>query len=173
MQNFFGRLWPNTLFPRLMVLIVLALLLALGVSVWLLSSAHREALRDRSQQFKLRQFISQVQLLEEIPESLHSKAIKAWRRPGRDLELFASAPIRRSTDPVALRLQLYMEESLGDNFRGRVRVQHYTDEHWHDEDDDDDWRDRRSEPHPRAWPRKPHHPDRRHRLWHRHADALG
>ncbi|MEL7399814.1 MAG: ATP-binding protein [Pseudomonadota bacterium] len=162
MQKFFGRLWPSTLFPRLMVLIVLALLLALGVSVWLLSSAHREALRDRSQQFKLRQFISQVQLLEEIPESLHPKAIKAWRRPGRDLELFASAPIRRSTDPVALRLQHYMEESLGDSFRGRVRVQYVTDKHRHD----DDWRERRSEQHPRTWPGKPQHPDRRHHRLH-------
>lgn len=129
MQKLLGRLWPKTLLPRLMLLIVLSLLLALGISVWLLSSAHREALRDRSQQFKLRQFISQVQLLEEIPESLHGKAIKAWRRPGRDLQLYAEAPIPLATDAVSLRLRRYMERSLGEAFAGRIRVEHYPRNH--------------------------------------------
>lgn len=122
MDKLLSRLWPKTLLPRLMLLIVLALVLALGISVWLLSSAHRETLRDRSQQFKVRQFVSQVQLLEEIPDSLHRKAVKAWRRPGRHLSLSLESPITVSDDPLNLRLQRYMEKSLGEEFSGRVRV---------------------------------------------------
>lgn len=158
----------------MLLLIVLALLLAQGISLWLLSNAHRDALRDSNHRFQLRQLISLVQLLEEIPNELHGDAINAWRRPGLKLGFFDSSPIAPASEYPAISLQTIVEDSLGDQYHNRVRLQmilardlrnndlrHHDrrDDDYHDDDDDErDHRYKRPEHfHPHRPPKRPLH----------------
>ncbi|GAA5317419.1 MAG: HAMP domain-containing sensor histidine kinase [Candidatus Pelagadaptatus aseana] len=155
-------LWPKTLFPRMLLLIVLALLLAQGISLWVLSSAHRDVLRDQGNRFQLRQFISLVQLLEEIPESLHRDAADAWRRPGLQLGFYDESPVAPAQNYPALSLQQLVVDSLGEGYSGRVCLQlqqlgprRSDGKYRHDDDDEHEFDDDDAEYHHHRRSKKP------------------
>lgn len=115
--------WPNKLFPRTLVLVVLALLLAQGVSLWILSKAHQTALRDSAHQFEVNQFVSLVQLLEQIPASMHQQAIQVWERPGRTLSFSSEPYFERATGGLARKIQNSIVSDLGPEYTEKVRVE--------------------------------------------------
>ncbi len=122
MSTLLHRLRPNSLFARMMLLILLALVLAQFISFWFFSSAHRDALRHNSQRFSLRQFVSRVQLLENIPETRHRIALRAWKTPGRRVGLYTQPPIPAGKSYKETEFERWLEEKLGTHYQGRVRV---------------------------------------------------
>lgn len=119
------RLWPKKMLSQMVVLIVLALILAQGISVWILSNAHRTALLDNSERHLVRQFASAVNLLEQTPAPLQHNILKAWKRPGQSYWLRPSVPkvfIDQDPSVAEQRLMQQLHSLLGDQYQGRVLV---------------------------------------------------
>ncbi len=114
--------WPQKLLGQMIVLLLLALLLAQGISLWILSNAHRKAVEGYSQRFWLRQLSSMVVLLESTPRDLHPAVLNAWKRPGIRIQRLAESTIDLADQAVEKRLAGQLVRWLGDNYRDRVRV---------------------------------------------------
>lgn len=96
--------WPRRLLSQMVVLVLLALLLAQGISLWLMSNAHRKAIEGHSQRFVLRQLASVVELLESSPVELHPKILAVWRRPGMRFSFGHEPHITGPSTPAELQL---------------------------------------------------------------------
>jgi signal transduction histidine kinase len=114
--------WPKKLFPRMLILIVLALVLAQAISLWVLSSAHRNVLRDSVHRYEISQFVSLVQLLEQMPTNMHAQAIGVWQGAGRRLDFVITPHLARAERGLAQRLQASIESRLGEPYYDKVRV---------------------------------------------------
>lgn len=114
--------WPKKLLGQMIILVLLALLLAQGISLWILSNAHRKILEDGYQHFLMRQVSSMVELLESTPANMRRNILHAWRRPGVKFKLLPHSRAGRSETEVEQVLTLKMEQWLGEHYSGRVRV---------------------------------------------------
>lgn len=121
------RLWPQKLLPQMIVWVILALLLAQGISSWLLSRAYEEKMLMHSEQHFSRQFGAMISLLDQTAANLHPTILKAWKRPGvkyrfrdqlpQDLrDASRTAPLREQ------RIKRLMLKKLGESYRGRIEV---------------------------------------------------
>jgi signal transduction histidine kinase len=124
------QFWPRKLLSQMVILVILALVLAQGISLWIVSSAYRTAMVDNSERHIVRQFVSAVILMEQTPPELHRNILRAWRRPGLNYSIQDIEPTDPSraelTEPVLTEPERRMEQAmirwLGDEYRGRVRV---------------------------------------------------
>ena len=122
------RLWnrivirPRTLLGQMIVWVVLALLLSMAISVWVLSKAHQNSLMVASEGFIVRQFSSLVLLLEHTPSQLHENVVKAWRRPGREYGFTATPIVSRVNSKPEQRMVHELEEVMGQEYAGRIYV---------------------------------------------------
>ena len=121
------RFWPKKLLPQMIVWVILALLLAQGISSWLLSRAYEQKILMHSEQHFSRQFGAMISLLDQTPDDLHSTILKAWKRPGLRYRFRDQLPadLKRSSRSARLReqrVQRLMLEKLGESYRGRIKV---------------------------------------------------
>ncbi len=117
------RLWPHKLLGQMILLVVLALLLAQGINLWLLSEAHERALRYNSERFIVRQFASAVAVIEQTPVSLHRSVLRAWQRPGGRYQLTDTEPeLPADHSRYARELRQQLLERLGDEYAARTKV---------------------------------------------------
>lgn len=116
------KLWPKTLTAQMMVLVVLVVVVAMCLNLWVLSRAHERALLLVSERHQAKQFASMVLLLENTPEELHRKVIRAWRHPGRYVGFKESPHIAPGRSSAELRMQEEALEYLGEGYRDRLRV---------------------------------------------------
>lgn len=130
MRRWFPKLglsifWPRKLLSQMVILVVLALVLAQGISLWILSSAYQNAMLDNSERHIVRQFASAVILMEQTPPELHRNILRAWRRPGLYFSINDLAPEELQAAAMTapeVRLQQSLVRWLGDEYQGRVRV---------------------------------------------------
>ncbi|GAB3093165.1 HAMP domain-containing protein [Aestuariicella hydrocarbonica] len=122
------RFWPRKLLTQMVVLVLLALALAQGISLWILSSAYRSAMMDNSERHAVRQFASAVILLEQTPSHLHQNILRAWRRPGL---YYTFSPVlsgefqNGGTSAASVpeqRIEQLLYRWLGEEYQGRVNV---------------------------------------------------
>ncbi|WP_439135007.1 hypothetical protein, partial [Pseudomaricurvus sp.] len=119
------KFWPQKLLSQMIILVVLALILAQGISLWILSSAYRSAMLDNSERHILRQFVSAVTLMEQMPPELHRNILRAWRRPGQSFFVREQLPDELNKTVVSMpeqRMEQALVRWLGDEYQGRVRV---------------------------------------------------
>lgn len=116
------RVWPTTLTGQMVLWVVLALVLAMLVNIWVLSRAHRHTLAVTSERFAARQFASQVIVLENTPQELHSRVIKAWRRPNQISGFSDLAQAADADSDAERRIERVLLQHLGDDYRGRLKV---------------------------------------------------
>jgi signal transduction histidine kinase len=107
----------------MVVLVLLALLLAQGISLWLMSNAHRKAIEGHSQRFVLRQLASVVELLESSPVELHPKILAVWRRPGMRFSFSHEPRIAEPATPAELQLVKILRGLIVDSERLPVHLQ--------------------------------------------------
>ncbi len=122
-----GKLWPQKLLTQMIVLVVLALLLAQGISTWLLSKAYQDQMTAHSERHFSRQFGAMIRLLEQAPAELHPAVLKAWKRPGVSFRFTHQLPPDLRDQPNRYQLReervvRLMERKLGDNYQGRITV---------------------------------------------------
>ncbi|WP_160970672.1 ATP-binding protein [Pseudomaricurvus sp. HS19] len=118
-----ARLWPRKLLGQMILLVVLALLLAQGINLWLLSEAHERALRYNSERFIVRQFASAVAVIEQTPSSLHRSVLRAWQRPGGRYQLTGTEPeLPEDRSSYARELREQLLERLGGEYAARTKV---------------------------------------------------
>lgn len=117
------RFWPRHLLSQMVVSVLLALFLAQGISLWLLSNAHRKAIEGHSQRLVLRQLASVVELLEETPVELHNKVLAVWRRPGTRFSFSTEPSVASPRNPTELLLAQLLERFLGYPDLSRIRLQ--------------------------------------------------
>lgn len=118
-------LWPRKLLSQMVILVILALVLAQGISLWLVTSAYRTAMEDNSERYIVRQFSSAVVLIEQTPPELHRNIIRAWRRPGMSFTLSDALPAELTRPELTApeqRMQHAMIRWLGEEYQGRVQV---------------------------------------------------
>lgn len=139
-RGLFQKLWPRKLLTQMVILVVLALILAQGISLWILSSAYRSAMLDNSERHIIRQFASAAVLMEQTPPELHKNILRAWRRPGQFFFVTDQLP-ETLNKPVSTLPETRMAQSLvrwlGDEYQGRVRVFLELGERKNDRRDDD------------------------------------
>lgn len=119
------RLWPRKLVSQMVILVILALALAQGISLWIVTAAYHTAMADNSERYIVRQFASAVVLMEQTPPELHRNIIRAWRRPGMHFTLSDSLPAELNRTELTAperRMQQAMIRWLGDEYAGRVQV---------------------------------------------------
>ncbi len=121
------KLWPQKLLTQMIVLVVLALLLAQGISTWLLSRAYQDQMIAHSERHFSRQFGAMIRLLEQAPAELHPAVLKAWKRPGVSYRFSQQLPPDLRDQPQRYqsrekRVIRLMERKLGDSYRGRITV---------------------------------------------------
>ncbi|MAZ86862.1 MAG: two-component sensor histidine kinase [Cellvibrionaceae bacterium] len=121
------KLWPQKLLTQMIVLVVLALLLAQGISTWLLSKAYQNQMIAHSERHFSRQFGAMIRLLEQAPAELHPAVLKAWKRPGVSYRFSQQLPPDLRDQPQRYqsrekRVIRLMERKLGDSYRGRITV---------------------------------------------------
>jgi len=92
--------WPKGLLGQMVALILLALLLAQGISLWVLSNAHQKALEGHNQRALMRQLSTVNSILESTPTEQHARTLKAWRRPGLDFDLKTTTQINKPDTPL-------------------------------------------------------------------------
>lgn len=118
-------LWPRKLLSQMVILVILALVLAQGISLWIVSSAYRTAMVDSSERHIVRQFASAVILMEQTPPELHRNILRAWRRPGLSFTIQDQQPadLRKAehSEPE-VRMEQAMIRWLGEDYQGRVQV---------------------------------------------------
>lgn len=114
--------WPQKLLGQMIVLVLLALLLAQGISLWILSNAHRKAVEGYNQRFWIRQLSAMVVLMESSPRELHPVILGAWKRPGVSIQQLAEPTVDMADKAVEIRLARQLVGRLGDNYRNKVRV---------------------------------------------------
>lgn len=139
-RGLFQKLWPRKLLTQMVILVVLALILAQGISLWILSSAYRSAMLDNSERHIIRQFASAAVLMEQTPPELHKNILRAWRRPGQFFFVTDQLP-ETLNKPVSTLPETRMAQSLvrwlGEEYQGRVRVFLELGERKNDRRDDD------------------------------------
>ncbi len=124
-MSWIRSLWPRKLLSQMIILVLLALVLAQGISVWILSTSYRSAMMDNSERYIARQYASIVVLLEQTPDSLHANILRAWRRPGLHFSFESALPaelLRLPATPPEKRLHNLLLRWLGDDYRGRIRI---------------------------------------------------
>jgi signal transduction histidine kinase len=148
---------------QMVVLVLLALVLAQGISVWILASAHRNVLAATNERFAIRQFASMVHLLEQTPPELHRRLLKVWRHPGRQFGFMQEPPLDSTAPDSAAeqRLEQVMVRVLGAQYQGRIQVavelqprrkESYSESHdKHDEEEHRFHRPRHPHRDPRWW----------------------
>lgn len=114
--------WPKRLLGQMIVLILVALLLAQGISLWVLSGAHQQAITGHSQKFMMRQLTSIVRLLDTTPADLHARILANWSRPGVRVSMVTHTKVTLPHTQLERRLTRRLERSLGENYRDRIRV---------------------------------------------------
>ncbi|BFM18569.1 ATP-binding protein [Maricurvus nonylphenolicus] len=114
--------WPKKLRTQMVVLVLITLILAQGISLWVLSNAHSKALESHNQRFLFRQLSAIVQLLESTPPSLHENILSAWHRPGIHFQQLDSPSINKTDKEIEARLTERLTLWLGDEYRDRIRV---------------------------------------------------
>lgn len=118
-------LWPRKLVSQMVILVILALVLAQGISLWIVTGAYRTAMADNSERHIVRQFASAVVLMEQTPPELHRNIIRAWRRPGMSYSLSETLPAELNRAVLTApeqRMQQALVRWLGAEYEGRVQV---------------------------------------------------
>mgnify|MGYP002700324191 FL=1 len=121
------KLWPQKLLTQMIVLVILALLLAQGISAWLLSRAFQDQMLMHSERHFSRQFGAMISLLEQAPENLHGTVLQAWKRPGLRFNFASALPDDLRESPLEhktreMRVKRLMLKKLGEQYRGRIEV---------------------------------------------------
>lgn len=114
--------WPKRLLGQMIALILMALLLAQGISLWVLSNAHRKALEGHRQRALMRQLSAVVTMLEKTPIEQHARTLKAWKRPGLEFELKATTGIDKPDTPLEHRLARLLGRWVNVRDREALRV---------------------------------------------------
>lgn len=115
-------LWPKKLRTQMVVLVLITLILAQGISLWILSNAHNKALENHNQRFLFRQLSAIVQLLESTPPGLHENILSAWHRPGIHFQQLGAPSIDNTHNKIERRLSERLIQWLGEEYRDRIRV---------------------------------------------------
>ncbi len=117
------KLWPQKLLGQMIFWVVMALLLAQGINLWLLSRAHEIAVLQISERYVVRQFTSAVELIAQTPSELHPSILRAWQRPGASYRLKNEPPaIAFEKNDYAEQLQQQIQNRIGDDYAGRIYV---------------------------------------------------
>lgn len=106
----------------MVVLVLIGLIVAQGISLWVLSNAHNKALESHNQRFLFRQLSAIVQLLESTPPSLHENILSAWHRPGIHFQQLDAPSIKNTNKKIEARLTERLTLWLGEDYRNRIRV---------------------------------------------------
>lgn len=114
--------WPKKLRDQMIVLVLITLLLAQGISLWILSNAHEKALKGHSQYFVMRQLVSIVHVLKSTPPHLHSEILQSWQRPGFRLQLLPTPTINTSAQLIERQLADKLKRWLGTGYNNHIRV---------------------------------------------------
>ncbi|GAA4902124.1 ATP-binding protein [Ferrimonas pelagia] len=117
------RLWPRRLAGQMIALVLLVLTLALGISVWLLSGAHRESFGALSQGQLLKQYVSIVKLLESSEPEYHKTILRATRNTSTRVHIDDSSTLSAQPETdMDRRLQARLLGMLGPQYQGRIRA---------------------------------------------------
>ncbi len=114
--------WPRKLRDQMIVLVLITLLLAQGISLWILSNAHNKAIEGHSQRFMVRQLASIVHVLESTPSHLHSEILRSWQRPGLRFQQLSAPTLKTSDQLINQQLADELRRWLGADFQGQIRV---------------------------------------------------
>lgn len=121
------RLWPQKLLTQMILLILLALIVAQGVSTWLLSRAYQDHIRVSSERHLARQFSAVIQLLEQTPAELHNRVLQVWKRRGDHFHVAAQLPAVLADRSQAIsaqeqNLKNIILTELGPTYQGQLYV---------------------------------------------------
>ena len=140
---------PKSLSGQLVLILLLTLLVAQGVSLFLFAGERREAIRDIYRQNVVARTVSLVGLLEDTPVALHSRVVAAASSGPLRFELLSAAPSVRAENTgergqflkatLAAALDIPMERVVVEKRNPKFWRRH----HHRDDDDDDEEHHRR------------------------------
>ena len=127
-------------------LVLVALILSVVISTFILSAAYNRAVDDINQGALLRRVVTLVELLELSPESLHRSILKASDTRNEKVLLSDHSMVHKESGHRArIGAIKYLLKELGSEYQGRVRVDLERNESdWFDYDRKEHWE--RSEP---------------------------
>ncbi len=117
------RLWPSSLAGQMVIVVLITLLSAQAISLWILSSAHRNVIYDASELQLIQRTITLTRLLDETPEIYHSRMVKAASTAPATFWLDSNSHIPEDTESrLDQRFIAKLSRELGEPYRGRVRA---------------------------------------------------
>ncbi len=117
------RLWPSSLAGQMVIVVLITLLSAQAISLWILSSAHRNVIYDASELQLIQRTITLTRLLDETPEVYHSRMVKAASTAPATFWLASNSHIPEDVESrLDQRFIAKLSRELGEPYRGRVRA---------------------------------------------------
>ncbi|WP_062266498.1 ATP-binding protein [Endozoicomonas arenosclerae] len=135
------RLWPSSLAGQMVSLVLVALILSVVISTWILSSAYNRAVDNINQDALLRRVVTLVELLESSPESLHKSILKASDTRNEKVLLSSRSMVHReSLHGFKKGAANYLLKALGPEYEGRIRIDlERNEDDWFDYDRKERW----------------------------------
>ena len=116
------RLWPRRLQSQTICVVVLAFILALGMSIGWQHHRHQQALELFSQRLPLEHLGTVTELLRNTPKQEWRRTLKSWRRPGIKLWISDSSRLRESSSHAEKRLCAELRQVLGESATAKVML---------------------------------------------------